>query len=42
MLANTTAENYLTPTPIQMQTLPVALNMRDMMACAATGSGKSK
>lgn len=41
MQANIAAEGYQTPTPVQMQTMPVALSNRDMMACAATGSGKS-
>lgn len=41
LIANANAENYNTPTPIQMQTIPIALNTRDMMACAATGSGKT-
>lgn len=41
MQANIAAEGYQTPTPIQMQTIPIALSNRDIMACAATGSGKS-
>jgi ATP-dependent RNA helicase DDX23/PRP28 len=29
------------PMPIQMQAVPIGLNMRDMIALAPTGSGKS-
>lgn len=32
---------YVTPTPVQMQVIPVGLNSRDVMACAQTGSGKT-
>jgi ATP-dependent RNA helicase RhlE len=32
---------YATPTPIQIQTIPVALQTRDLMAGAATGTGKT-
>lgn len=41
LLANIAANGYHTPTPIQMQTIPIALSERDMMACASTGSGKT-
>jgi ATP-dependent RNA helicase RhlE len=36
-----TQENYLTPTPIQAQTIPVALNRRDVVGIAQTGTGKT-
>jgi ATP-dependent RNA helicase RhlE len=32
---------YATPTPIQIQTIPIALQNRDLMAGAATGTGKT-
>ncbi len=32
---------YLTPTPVQMQVIPLALTFRDVLACAQTGSGKT-
>ena len=32
---------YATPTPIQTQTIPIALQSRDLMAGAATGTGKT-
>ena len=32
---------YVTPTPVQMQVISVALTGRDLLACAQTGSGKT-
>jgi len=32
---------FVTPTPIQTQAIPKALEGRDLLACAATGSGKT-
>ncbi|MDC0273822.1 MAG: DEAD/DEAH box helicase [Planctomycetaceae bacterium] len=34
-------ENYETPTPIQAQTIPPALEGRDILGCAQTGTGKT-
>ena len=34
-------EKYLTPTPIQTQTIPVALSGRDIVGIAQTGTGKT-
>jgi hypothetical protein len=39
--ANIQGAGYQTPTPVQLQTIPIALAGRDLMASAATGSGKS-
>lgn len=33
--------NFVTPTPIQAATIPVALTGRDICGCAATGTGKT-
>jgi ATP-dependent RNA helicase RhlE len=35
------AENYVAPTPIQLQTIPVALSRRDVIGIAQTGTGKT-
>lgn len=32
---------YATPTPIQMQAIPLMLERRELLACAPTGSGKT-
>ena len=34
-------ENYQTPTPIQAQTIPLALSGRDVVGIAQTGTGKT-
>jgi ATP-dependent RNA helicase RhlE len=34
-------ENYVTPTPIQAQTIPVAMRGRDVVGIAQTGTGKT-
>ena len=34
-------EQYKTPTPIQAQTIPAALDGRDVLGCAQTGTGKT-
>ncbi len=34
-------ENYITPTPIQAQTIPLAMQARDVIGIAQTGTGKT-
>ncbi len=34
-------EKYITPTPIQAQTIPIALSRRDVIGVAQTGTGKT-
>jgi ATP-dependent RNA helicase RhlE len=34
-------EKYITPTPIQAQTIPIALSRRDVVGIAQTGTGKT-
>jgi len=34
-------EKYVTPTPIQYQTIPIALSRRDLIGIAQTGTGKT-
>ncbi|WP_146535841.1 DEAD/DEAH box helicase [Rubripirellula reticaptiva] len=34
-------ENYITPTPIQAQTIPAAITGCDILGCAQTGTGKT-
>jgi ATP-dependent RNA helicase RhlE len=41
ILANITALGYETPTPIQAQAIPVAIEGRDLLGIAKTGSGKT-
>lgn len=38
---NLKAAKYNTPTPVQMQSIPIMLKGRDVMSCAPTGSGKT-
>jgi ATP-dependent RNA helicase RhlE len=35
------AEGYVTPTPIQAETIPYLLRGRDLLGCARTGTGKT-
>lgn len=35
------SEGYTTPTPIQAQTIPLALEGKDVLGCAQTGTGKT-
>jgi ATP-dependent RNA helicase DDX52/ROK1 len=39
--ANIHQLDFNTPTPIQMQSIPIILAKRDLIACAPTGSGKT-
>ncbi|XP_065827734.1 probable ATP-dependent RNA helicase DDX52 isoform X2 [Oscarella lobularis] len=41
VLANVRDQGYATPTPIQMQTIPLMMHRREVLACAPTGSGKT-
>ncbi len=34
-------QNYTTPTPIQQQTIPAAIDGKDILGCAQTGTGKT-
>lgn len=34
-------QNYVTPTPIQLQTIPAAVAGNDILGCAQTGTGKT-
>ena len=38
---NAAAAGYETPTPIQRETIPLALRGRDILGCAQTGTGKT-
>jgi len=41
LVAGTTAMGYTTPTPIQQQAIPIALQGRDLLGLAQTGTGKT-
>jgi len=41
MLENLTENNYASPTPVQMQAIPIGLNHRDTLVSATTSSGKT-
>ncbi|MBC7513370.1 MAG: DEAD/DEAH box helicase [Herminiimonas sp.] len=41
LLQSLVARDYLTPTPVQAQTIPAVLAGRDVMAAAQTGTGKT-
>ncbi|KAK6203205.1 ATP-dependent RNA helicase ROK1 [Scheffersomyces amazonensis] len=41
LLNNLIEAEFIEPTPIQCEAIPITLNNRDLIACAPTGSGKS-
>ncbi|KAL9547578.1 hypothetical protein MBANPS3_006104 [Mucor bainieri] len=41
LYSNLMTAKYTTPTPVQMQSIPIMLHGRDLMSCAPTGSGKT-
>jgi ATP-dependent RNA helicase DDX52/ROK1 len=41
LISNISELNFDTPTPIQMQSISIILDKRDLLACAPTGSGKT-
>jgi ATP-dependent RNA helicase DDX52/ROK1 len=41
LMSNIEELKFNTPTPIQMQSIPIILKKRDLLACAPTGSGKT-
>ncbi|KAG7484796.1 hypothetical protein MATL_G00054120 [Megalops atlanticus] len=41
IVQNIRAAGFQTPTPIQMQAIPLMLHRREILACAPTGSGKT-
>ncbi|KAB5548700.1 hypothetical protein PHYPO_G00058590 [Pangasianodon hypophthalmus] len=41
IIQNIRAAGFQTPTPIQMQAIPLMMHRREILACAPTGSGKT-
>ncbi|XP_072517973.1 probable ATP-dependent RNA helicase DDX52 [Salminus brasiliensis] len=41
IIQNIKAAGFQTPTPIQMQAIPLMMHSREILACAPTGSGKT-
>jgi len=41
LLTTIRSRGYESPTPIQMQAIPLMMNRREILACAPTGSGKT-
>uniref|UniRef100_W5LQX1 Probable ATP-dependent RNA helicase DDX52 n=1 Tax=Astyanax mexicanus TaxID=7994 RepID=W5LQX1_ASTMX len=41
VIQNIKAAGFQTPTPIQMQAIPLMMHSREILACAPTGSGKT-
>ncbi|XP_060747164.1 probable ATP-dependent RNA helicase DDX52 [Tachysurus vachellii] len=41
IIQNIKAAGFQTPTPIQMQAIPLMMHRREILACAPTGSGKT-
>ncbi|XP_072164077.1 probable ATP-dependent RNA helicase DDX52 isoform X2 [Diadema setosum] len=41
VINNITRAGYESPTPVQMQAVPVMMHRRELLACAPTGSGKT-